>query len=198
MKLELKADRPTLVVGGTLVVFLLLILYWLLHFWLLRQDYVEDIQSIQPRTARLLGISASYEQLQVASTQARRSLLELAYPAAKDTPMTAAAMQKSVRELMVGAGLSVSGSQILPARQTDGFDRLSLDITAQGNIDALDEALSRLELMRPLVLVESVSIKPARERRRSRRRQAAPEEVVLGDQRQLTMGFQLISLRLVE
>ena len=198
MKLALKADRPTLVVGCTLGLFLLLVLYWILHFWLLRQDFAEEIESIQPRTARLLGISESHEQLQVASTAARGSLRELAYPAGKDSATAAAAMQQSLRELMAGAGLSVSGSQILPTREADGFDRLSLDISAQGNIDALDEALLRLELMRPLVLVESLSVKPARERRRSRARQREPAAAVTGDQRQLTVRFQLISLRLVE
>jgi hypothetical protein len=75
---------------------------------------------------------------------------------------------------------------------------LSLDISAQGNIDALDEALLRLELMRPLVLVESLSVKPARVGRRSRARQREPAAAVLGDQRQLIVRFQLISLRLVE
>ena len=198
MKLDLKADRPTLVVGGTLLLLLLLVLYWFFHFWMLRQSYVEQIESMQPRTARLLGISDSYKQLQEADIQASRSLLELAYPATRNSPMTAAAMQKSVRELMVGAGLSVSGSQILPARNADGLYRLSLDISAQGNIDALDEALSQLELMRPLVLVESLLVKPARDRRRSRRRQSEPEEIVPGDQRKLTVRFELISLRLLE
>ena len=99
---------------------------------------------------------------------------------------------------MAGAGLSVSGSQILPTRKADGFDRLSLDISAQGNVDALDEALLSLELMRPLVLVESLSVKPVRERRRSRSRQREPVAAEPGDQRQLTVRFQLISLRLVE
>lgn len=198
MKLALKADRPTMVVGCTLGLVLLLVLYWIIHFWLLRQEYAGEIESIEPRTARLLGIAESYEQLQSASTQARRSLLDLAYPPVKDSATTAAAMQQSLRELMSSAGLSVSGSQILPARKGDGFDRLSLDISAQGNIDALDEALSRLELMRPLVLVESLTVKPARERRRSRSRQRQPVAVVPGDPRQLTVRFQLISLRLVE
>ena len=198
MKLALKADRPTLVVGCTLGLFLLLALYWILHFWLLRQDFVEQIESLQPRTARLLGISESYEQLQVASAAARGSLLELAYPAGKDSATAAAAMQQSLRELMAGAGLEVSGSQILPTRKADGFDRLSLDISAQGNVDALDEALLSLELMRPLVLVESLSVKPVRERRRSRSRQREPVAAEPGDQRQLTVRFQLISLRLVE
>lgn len=198
MKLDFRADRPTVVVGGTLLLLFLLVSYCFFHFWMLRQSYGEQIESMQPRTARLLGISDSYKQLQDADAQARRSLLELAYPSSKDTPTTAADMQQSVRELMVGAGLSVSRSQILPARKADGLDLLSLDISALGNIDALDEALSRLELMRPLVLVESLLIKPARDRRRSRRREPEPEDMVAEDQRKLTVRFELISLRLVE
>ena len=84
----------------------------------------------------------------------------------------------------------------MPARVIDGLDRLSLDITAEGNIDALDEALASLGVMRPLVLVRSVTIKPSRSRRRSRRTES--ESVATGDPRKLTARFQVFALRLVD
>ncbi len=170
---------------------LLLVLYWVLHFWLLRQGFIDDIEAIEPRTARLLGIMKSVDQLNVASGEARSRLRELAYGSDRDSATTAAAMQQNIRELMTGAGLSVSGSQILPQRKSEGFDRLSLDITAAGNIEALDAALAGLEAMRPLVFVETLKVNP--ERSRGRGRQA--DAVVVGDPRNLTARFQLFSLR---
>jgi len=195
MRLNIKADRPTIVVGCSLGIIALLVLYWVLHFWLLRQGFAGEIEAIQPRTARLLGIMASFDQLEVASTEAGGVLREFAYPANRDSATTAAAMQQDIRELMTGAGLSISGSQILPVRRADGFDRLGLDITAEGNIDALDEAFSSLGVMRPLVFVESVTVKPLRIRSL---RQREAESTAGRDTRKLTARFHLFSLRLMD
>jgi general secretion pathway protein M len=162
----------------------------------LRQDFADEIETIQPRTARLLGMVESVDQLELASGVTHNMLAELVYAADQGSAMTAAALQQSIRELMTDVGLSVSGSQILPQRKSQVFDRLSLDITAEGDIDALDEALSSLELMRPLVFVESLKVQPQRTRRRSRRRQSQPEDTGEGDPRKLTARFQLFSLRL--
>ena len=195
MNMSIKADRPTIVVGCSLVVIALLVVYWILHFWLLRQDFADQIAAIQPRTARLLGMEKRFDQLEVANNEAGNLLRELAYPADKDSAMTAAALQQDIREVMAGAGFSISGSQILASRRTDGFDRLGLDITVVGNIDALDDALTELGMMRPLVFVEFVTIKPSRSRAR---RQPVAEKVPEGDPRKLTARFQLFSLRVVQ
>ena len=197
MRANLKADRPTIVVGSTLGLVALVVLYWILQFWLLRSDFVAEIESIQPRTARLLGIAESFDQLELASNDANAVLQDLAYPTDRDSPTTAAAIQRDIRELMVNAGLSVSGSQILPMRKFTGFDRLSLDITAEGNIDALDQTFADIEALRPLVFVESVSVKPLRVRR-SRRAKVAEANASEDDPRKLTARFQLFSLRLTE
>lgn len=196
MRLNLKATRPNIVVGCSLGLIALFALYWIMHFWMLRQEFVSEIEAVEPRTARFLGVVASSDQLQAATAEVDAVLSELAYPAERDSATTAAAMQQDIRELMTAAGLSITGSQILPARVVDGLDRLSLDITAEGNIDALDEALADLGAMRPLVLVRSVTVKPSRARRRSRR--AESESVATGDPRKLIARFQVFALRLVD
>ena len=94
---------------------------------------------------------------------------------------------------MAAAGMSVSGSQIRPRQQEDGFDRLVLDVTAEGNIAALEQALLALEDMRPQVFVTALDLKPARvSRRRSRQSLVEPE----GDIRHVTARFELVALRL--
>lgn len=196
MNLNLKATRPNIVVGCSLGLIALFAFYWILHFWMLRQEFAGEIEAVQPRTARLLGIMESFDQLDTATGQVGSTLRELTYPANRDTATTAAAMQQDIRELMTTAGLSITGSQILPARADDGLDRLSLDITAEGNIDALDEAFASLGAMRPLVFVRSVTIKPARSRARNRR--SEPQSPAAGDPRKLTARFQVFSLRLMD
>lgn len=194
MNYRIRADRPTMVVGCSLGFVVLLVLYWVVHFWLLRQDFAGEIAAIQPRTARILGIQESFDQLNMAANEADSRLQELVYPADRASAMTAAAMQQSIREVMTDAGLSVSGSQVLPARAVGGFDRLSLDITAEGNIGAFDDAFAILDLMRPMVFVESVSVKPSRNRNRNRR----SDDKVEGNPRKLTARLHLFSLRIVK
>jgi len=191
VKLALKADRPTIVVGTSVGLVAFAVLYGLLSLWLMRQEYVREIEAIEPRTSRLLGMQGSYQELEVASGAAGSILREIAYPPGRDSASMAAQMQQDVREAMNAAGMSVRGSQILATRQADGYDRLNLDITAEGNIDAFDEALESLESMRPLLFVESVKIKPARTRRTSR-----GEAPAAGDPRRLSARFSLFALRL--
>lgn len=194
--MKIMADRSTIVVGCTLGILFLVVAYWVLHFWFLRQSFADEIETIEPKTSRLLGIVESADRLEIASGLANSSLTMLAYAADQDSATSAATMQQNVREIMTAAGLSVSGSQILPQRSSEGFDRLGLDITAQGNIDALEEALSNLVSVRPLVFVGALKVSPDRARRPLRGRLGQPEEEVEGDPRKLTVRLQLFSLRL--
>lgn len=191
--MKLSANRSTLVVGASVGLFAIVILYCVSSLWILRQGYSEKIDSIAPRTARLLGMLETEEQLDAADRKAASILDELAYPALRDAATTGAAMQKDVRELMMESGMSISGSQVLPRQADAGFDRLTLEVTADGNTEALEGTLAALELMRPLVLVSSLSVKPARA---ARRRSNEPLIIASGDTRKMTVKFKLISLRL--
>jgi len=160
----------------------------------MRQEYAGDIENITPRTARLLGFIQTEEQFAIAASGVKGVLGELAYSDGRDSAMTAASMQQKIREVMTAAGLSVLGSQVLRARQIDGFEQINLDITVEGNIGSLDEAVTNLGVLSPLVLVESVNIKPLRTRNSRRGKEATPP---LEDQRKLSARFRLISLRLL-
>lgn len=187
----LRADRPTIVVGTCAGFASILVLACIVYFLSMRQEFVREIESIEPRTARLLGILESAGKLEAASAAAQARLRDLAFPSGRDSATVAASLQQNVRELMNDAGISVTGSQILATRSADGYDRLTLDITGEGNIEALDNTLAELELMRPLVFVESLKIKPVRMRRGSA--QTAPEGE---DPRRLNARFQLFALRM--
>lgn len=190
--MKLQAERSHIVVGASLGLLLLAVLSCLLYFWMLRQAYVDEIATVQPRTARLLGMVENEASLAEAGAAAERALTEVAHAAKGDPAATAAALQRDVRRLMTEAGLSISGSQVLDSRSGDGYDQLRLDITAEGNINALDEALLQLEQMRPLVFVEVLRVKPVR----SRRRNANAVDPGQGDPRRLNARFSLFSLRL--
>ncbi len=182
-----------LVVGGTFALVAVVVLYVLASLWGIRQGYAEHIDRVEPRTARLLGVQEREEDLAAAFTRANAQLAELAYPANGDTAMTAAAMQQSVRNVMTEAGFTVSGSQILPERREGDLLELRLDVTAVGSIDALAQTLDDLRAARPLVIIESVTIKPGRVRRSSDGTPRAGE-----DRRPLSARFKMVSLRMLK
>lgn len=194
MKVSLRADRQTIVVGGTLGLVALVVLGAVVHFWSMRQQFAGEIGGIQPRTARLVGILEYADELEAASAIGRNVVRDVAYPPGPDSATVAATMQQDVRELMTDAGMSVTGSQVLTTRRAEGYDQLTLDITAEGNINALDEALAELEMMRPLIFIESARFKP--ERRRSRR--SSGQDNPDTDPRRVTARLKLFALRLQE
>lgn len=191
---RIKADRTTVVVGLSLSCVVILVLIVIGDFWFMHQEYAKDIENITPRTARLSGFIQSEKQLAVAASKVEGTLATLAYPSTSDGALTAASMQQEIREVMASAGLSVSGSQILPSREVEGFERLNLNITVVGNIGSVDEAISNMRELRPLVLVKSMNIKPLRVRNSRKGKEAAPP---LEDPRKITVRFHLLSLRLL-
>ena len=185
-------NRSTLVVGATLALIGLVLVFVLSCLWGIRSGFVAEIERLEPQIARLQGIALSEEQLTVANQMLGATLEELAYLPDGETAMVAAAMQQTIRQVVSEAGFTVAGSQILPAAREGDLQLLRLDLTVSGNVDALDASLVRLRDLRPMVIIESAELKPARVRRKIGR--AADQE----DVRQITGRFKLLSLRIIE
>ena len=150
----------------TLAVPLLFVLSILSDFWGVRQDNQRQIDRLEPRMARLGGLLESEERLKESSGKVGSQMLQLVYPQSDDRATIAAALQTSVRDIITVAGLKVGNSRILPVKTVDGFERIGLSLTVFGEMDALDELLADLADYTPLLLVESIEIKPGRQARR--------------------------------
>jgi general secretion pathway protein M len=171
--------------GLTLLVPVLLYLDALLGLWSVRQDYQADIDRLLPRMARLEGLIAAEEDLQVAAAQVDRQVLDLVYPASEPQAEVSASLQKQVREVFTDAGLSVTNSQVLPVKEQGNFDYISIKLLVSGDMNGLDAALAGIGAYMPLILVESLEISPSRQSRRS----------VDNETQEVTASLQLLSLR---
>ena len=160
-------SASVVVVAVSLLVPLFLVLYLALDFWLMRAGYQSEIDRLQPRVSRMLGLLESEQQLQVAADRLTTQVASLVYPASEDPATISAALQKNIRQIMTTAGLSVTNSRILPLSQDEQFARVGLVLTVTGGLDALDAALLELSDYTPLLLIDSLDIKP-RGRTRSR------------------------------
>ncbi len=179
--------KSAVIVGLTLLLPLLLVLYIIADFWLARQGYQAEIDQLEPRLARMSGLLESEEQLLVSVARLDSQVVNLVYPPTGDSAAVAAALQKNIREIMTEAGLSVSNSRILPVVLEENFDRIGLSLTVSGGLDALDEALLQMASYTPLLLIESMDIKA---KRMTRSRDKNGQQII-------TASIQLLTLRAI-
>lgn len=188
MKNWLQVNRKAAVlVGLTLALPLCLLLYLSADLLMLRKDYQQQIDRLEPRIARLRGLAKSEKKLQAVYKKVEMKLAGLAYSTEEESDSVATGLQKNVRTIITASGLSVANSQVLPVKQEDGFDQIRLKLTVKGDVPALDAALMQLTNYAPLLLIESVEIWPDRQPRRMKGQAPAT--------RQLTASLQLMSLR---
>ena len=180
-------QKFAIIIGLTLLLPLLLLLYFTADFWMMRQSYQAEIDHLQPRIARMTGLMESEAQLKASAGQLGSQVSNLVYPPIEDSAAVSAALQKNIREIMSEAGLTVSNSRIMPLVQGETFDRIGLSLTVSGSLGALDAALSEIAAYTPLLLVESIDIKP---KRVSRSKKKKGQQVV-------TASLQLLTLRAI-
>ena len=178
-------QRSAWICGLTLLVPLLFYFNALLGLWGVGHAYQSDIDNLIPRIARLRGLVGYESQLRDASTRSGKGVAALAYPAAGDAATVSTALQTSVRQILTEAGLTLSNSQVLPVREKDNFDYISIRLTVEGDLSGLDAALTGIARFRPLLLVESLNVSPVRSPRKG-----APTQ-------RIKATLQLLSLRAV-
>ena len=189
MRAWIQSNRQAaILVGLTLALPLLLLLYLAGDLLAARAGYQREIDRLEPRIARLRGLVESERVLGQSSEKLATRVGDLVYPVSDDNAGVSAALQNSVREIATDAGLTVSNSQVLKAKEEEGFERIGLKLTVSGDIAALNAALLDLSTYTPLLLVESIEIWPDR---RSGRKEEAPDQT-------LTATLELLSLRALQ
>ena len=118
----------------------------------------EQLDRLEPRFARLLGLQASAGKMdeQVAQMEQRMSLF--VYPREMDATQAGNDAQQRVRSVLSTAGLTVVSSQVLPAKEEQGFERISLSVRVEGELIHLQAALAVLPSLTPVILVDGINI----------------------------------------
>jgi hypothetical protein len=181
--------KGAIIVALTVAVPLFLTIYFIVSLWSLGQSYQEEIDRLEPRIARFMGVMQAEEQLLESAKKVESRILNLVYPSTDDPGTVSAALQKNVRGIMSAAGLVVADSRIVPARREGAFDVIGLTVSVTGGIDALDAALLEVVAYTPLLLVSSINVTLARASRRSGAGQ---------DEQVLTARLHFLALRSVE
>jgi len=177
--------RGAVFIGATLVVPLFLLLMLVVNLLAMRSTYQGEINNLEPRVARLIGLKQREATIAEAAGSVDSQILNLVYPITDDRTSVSATLQKNVRDIFSDAGMSVSNSQILPARIEDGLDHITIKVTVAGSLDSLDTSLAAVYSYRPLLMLESMEVYPLRGASARGQKQA----------QQITANLQILALR---
>ncbi|MDB5947222.1 MAG: ral secretion pathway protein [Ramlibacter sp.] len=124
-----------------------------MHVWAQQR-----LAELEPRYARLVGLGQSAAPIDAALAERRAFLARHAYPAGQDVARAGSDALQRARETFSKAGLDVSSTQVLPAKEVEGFDRIALVLRLEGELPALQSALTVLPGMTPSLFVESFNV----------------------------------------
>lgn len=153
------ATRQRLTLLGTLAVLLLPVV--LAGFYVAQRHAQAQVNlaQLEPRHARLQGVLAQIGDIDVAREQAQALRARYLYPASQDAAQTGNLAQQRMRDLLTAAGMQVRSSQVQPAKEDHGFDRIGLTLTAEGDLLALQSALAVLSAQAPVVVLSDLDIR---------------------------------------
>ena len=147
-----------MVLLATVLAFLLP-LAWLGTYVMHKHQWAQNrLAEIEARDARLQGLDQQRAELQTALTQAQALRVQYVYPSDQDATQAGNAAQERIRNIFTSAGLQVISSQVLPAKEEKGFDRIPLTVRAEGELLALQSALAVLSSQMPIIVINEVEV----------------------------------------
>ena len=156
--MKLKISRQTLVLLLTLVILALPLVFAGLYVYERHLAIEDQLSELEPRFARLLGLSQSKSELALAEERVKVLLAEYAYPDTQDASQAGNAAQQRIRTLFAHAGVDVIASQIAQPKQEKEFDRIGLNVRVEGDLATIQSAMVVLAGVKPAILVEGLTL----------------------------------------
>lgn len=129
--------------------------------WSVHEAALAELEMLEPRYARLVGLGTQRERLATALKEADAALARHAYPSSRDVSQAGNDAQQRAREIFSKAGLDVVSIQLLPARAATPFDRIPITLRLEGELPALQAALAVLPTLAPTMFVDSMTVQGA-------------------------------------
>jgi general secretion pathway protein M len=123
----------------------------------------EQLDTLEPRYARLAGMQGQSEEIQEALKKIEAVKALHIYPAEQDSTQTGNAIQQRLRTVLDKAGLSVVSSQVRPASESGEsdqgpYERISVSMTAEGEWSAIQMAILSLPEVSPTVWLDDLQL----------------------------------------
>ena len=156
MKLNIRRESATVLIMLALLALPLMVAGF--YFYQKHQWAENRLDEVEPRYARLLGLEASSEDLSKAQAHGQKLIAQYVYPQEEDTNQTGNTVQQRIRSILVAAGLDIASSQVLPAKEEKGFERIPLSVRAEGEMVSLQAALTGLVTENPAILIDTLVV----------------------------------------
>jgi general secretion pathway protein M len=96
----------------------------------------------------------------------------------ESTAITGANLQELFKQRVQQSGGRLQSTQILPESYQGSLERIAIKANFTGSIKALQKTLYNIEYQQPLLFVDNIEIRSRTTRRRSRRTQTQPTEML--------------------
>jgi general secretion pathway protein M len=126
--------------------------------WGKHQHVQSLIADLEPRYARLQGLLDRRADLQALEAKASEQLVRLSYPKTQDVAKSGNDAQQRIRSLFAENHLEIISIQVLPAKETGKFDRISINLRVEGDLSGIQTALGRLTGLSPIVVLDNLAL----------------------------------------
>ncbi|WP_157667785.1 type II secretion system protein GspM [Comamonas serinivorans] len=143
---------------------------WLLqkHAW--AQDRLKDVN---PRYAMMTGLIQDKDKLAALQQDLAGNYARYVHPATAEAGQAGNEALQRVRELASDNKLGVVSSQVMPARDDNGLERIGLNLRVEGDYDAMTRFLQALGRVEPVIYSDTLQLTAQGQR-------AAPRRVARG------------------
>ncbi len=141
---------------------------------------LDDIDEQIFRDKRYQRVIASREEVEVEIEKGRKEINALGYFTSQTTPALAAAeLQKRIKEMVQDADGEISSTQVLPNKDEDGLLRITVKVKLTGDMEMLRNLLFEIDVEKPLMIIENLTIVPGRKKRNRKTRKTEQTDKVV-------------------
>ena len=154
--------RAQLCVGITLL-FVLLVAGASAVFLMNKMSWADEtLNLIEPRFARFLGLQASATEINRAASEVNAALTRYTYASTVGADRIGTDLQQRLRAVAETAGVSITGSQIIPGKVSDGVEDVLVSMAFEADNKQLQDMLAGVHGQTPVIYVDSLMIIPVR------------------------------------
>ncbi len=148
-------------------------------------EYYEQKQELAFRLQRSKNIVIRKDSVVENIERIKQQYQQQNYFSTRDTEaLTSADLQKFIKTAISQAGGQLTSTQVLPGRNEDGLNRVTVKVRMSGDIEALRSVLHDIESSVPILIVDQIDIRPVRGKRNRKTRK-------IESSNQLNINFQI-------
>ena len=178
IRLRSRLSRCALSLLGTVLAVVLVVAGVVVPWFDRNQRYEEEIDKLTDQLGRYQRMLASLPGLQTTLEQIKADpALGSLYFEGETANLAAAALQNRLKQIVEGAGGALVSSQLLPTHDQSGNSTVNVSLRLSCSTEELQEILYKIESARPLLFIDTLSVRSQQRRRSVTGRRGQPPEV---------------------